>query len=74
MYKVLNKMAPEPHTKLFTCKNEITNHKIQTISTSHCVPQPRTNNMKTVPSTMVHTSGILFQAKQESANPFPFSK
>ena len=27
IYKVLNKMAPEPLTKLFTYKNEITNHK-----------------------------------------------
>ena len=46
MYKVLNKMAPEPLTKLFTYKNEITNHKLRNISTSLCVPQPRTNNMK----------------------------
>ena len=46
MYKVLNKMAPEPLTKLFTYKNEITNHKLRNISTSLCVPQPRTNSMK----------------------------
>ena len=46
MYKVLNKMAPEPLTKLFKYKNEITNHKLRNISTSLSVPQPRTNNMK----------------------------
>ena len=46
MYKVLNKMAPEPLTKLFKYKNEITNHKLRNISSSLCVPQPRTNNMK----------------------------
>ena len=46
MYKVLNKMAPEPLTKLVTYKNEITNHKLRNISTSLCVPQPRTNSMK----------------------------
>ena len=46
MYKVLNKMAPEPLTKLFKYKNEITNHKLRNIFTSLCAPQPRTNNMK----------------------------
>ena len=46
MYKVLNKMASEPVTKLFTYKNEITNHKLRSISTRLCVPQPRKNNMK----------------------------
>ena len=45
MYKVLNKMAPEPLTKLFKYKNEITNHHLRNyISTSFCAPQPRTNN------------------------------
>ena len=40
-------MAPEQFTKLFTYKNEITNHQLRNISNSLCVPQPRTDNMKT---------------------------
>ena len=46
MYKVLNNMAPEPLTKRFTNKNEITNHKLRNISTTLCVPQPRINSIK----------------------------
>jgi hypothetical protein len=46
MYKLLNKMGPKSLTNLFTYKSEVTNYKLRNISTSLCLPQPRTNNMK----------------------------
>ena len=46
MYKTLNKMGPESLANLFTYKSEVTNHKLRGISSSLCLPQPRTNNMK----------------------------
>ena len=46
MYKILNKMGPESLTTLFTYKGEMTNHNLRDISSSLCLPKPRTNNMK----------------------------
>jgi hypothetical protein len=46
MYKTLNKIDPESLTNLFTHKNNITNYKLQNISSGLYLPQPRTNNMK----------------------------
>jgi hypothetical protein len=46
MYKLLNKMAPKSLTNLFAYKSEVTNYKLRNISSSLCLPQPRTNNMK----------------------------
>ena len=46
MYKILNKMGPESLTDLFTYKSEMTNYQLRDISSSLCLPQPRTNNMK----------------------------
>ena len=46
MYKLLNKMGPKSLSNLFTYKGEVTNYKLRNISSSPCLPQPRTNNMK----------------------------
>ena len=46
MYKLLNKMGPKSLSNLFTYKGEVTNYKLRNISSSLCLPQPRTNNMK----------------------------
>ena len=46
MYKLLNNMGPTSLTNLFTYKNEITNYNLWDISSSLCLPKPRTNNMK----------------------------
>ena len=46
MYKLLNKMGPKSLSNLFTYKDEVTNYKLRNISSSLCLPQPRTNNMK----------------------------
>ena len=46
VYKLLNKMGPKLLSNLFTCKGEVTNYKLRNISSSLCLPQPRTNNMK----------------------------
>ena len=48
MYKLLNKMGPKSLSNLFTYKGEVTNYKLRNISSSLCLPQPRTNNMKKV--------------------------
>ena len=48
MYKLLNKMGPKSLTNLFTYKGEMTNYKLRNISSSLCLPQPRSNNMKKV--------------------------
>ena len=46
MYKILNKMGPESLTNLFTYKGEMTNYNLRDISSSLCLPKPRTNSMK----------------------------
>ena len=46
MYKLLNKMGPKSLSNLFTYKGEVTNYKLRNISSSLCLPHPRTNNMK----------------------------
>ena len=46
MYKTLNKLSPESLSSLFTYKNEITNYKLRNVSSSLCLPKPRTNSMK----------------------------
>ena len=72
MYKLLNKMGPKSLTNLFTYKSEMTNYKLRNISSSLCLPQPRTNNMKKsfMYDRAYCTFGILFQKKLEKANPF----
>jgi hypothetical protein len=76
MYKLLNKMGPKSFTNLFTYKGEVTNYKLRNISSSLCLPQPRSNNMKNSFMYMTeHTFGILFLKKLERANPFlPFER
>jgi hypothetical protein len=39
-------MGPKSLTNLFTYKSEVRNYKLRNISSSLCLPQPRTNNMK----------------------------
>ena len=39
-------MGPTSLTNCFTYKNEITNCNLRDISSSLCLPKPRTNNMK----------------------------
>ena len=40
-------MGPKSLSNLFTYKGEVTNYKLRNISsTSLCLPQPRTNDMK----------------------------
>ena len=46
MYKVLNKTGPKSLTNLFSYKSEKTNYHLRDISSSLCLPKPRTNNMK----------------------------
>ena len=46
MYKLLNNMGPQSLTNLFTYKDEVTSYKLRNISSSLCLPHPRTNNMK----------------------------
>ena len=46
MYKVLNKKGPKSLTNLFSYKSEKTNYHLRDISSSLCLPKPRTNNMK----------------------------
>ena len=46
MYKVLNKMGPKSLTNLFSYKSEKTKYHLRDISSSLCLPKPRTNNMK----------------------------
>ena len=46
MYKVLNKTGPKSLTNLFSYKGEKTNYHLRDISSSLCLPKPRTNNMK----------------------------
>ena len=46
MYKVLNKMVPQSHTKLFSYKSDKTEYYLRDISSSLCLPGPSTDNMK----------------------------
>ena len=46
MYKILNKMGPQSLTKLFSNKSDKTEYHFRNISSSLCLPKPRTNNMK----------------------------
>ena len=39
-------MGPKSLTNLFTYKGEVTDYKLGNISSSLCLPQPGTNNMK----------------------------
>jgi hypothetical protein len=70
MYKLLNSKGPQSLTDLFTYKGERTSYNLRNISSNLCLPQPRTNNLKKVYCTMVHSFGILFLRKLERANPF----
>ena len=46
MFKILNDMGPKCLNDLFTFKKEVLNHNLRDSSTTVCLPQPRTNNMK----------------------------
>ena len=46
MYKILNKMGPQSLTKLFSYKSDKTEYHLRNISSSLCLPKPRTDNMK----------------------------
>ena len=46
MYKLLNNMGPQSLTNLFTYKGEITSYNLRNISSTLCLPQPRTNYLK----------------------------
>ena len=47
MCKILNKMGPQSLTKLFSYKSDKTEYHLRDISSSVCLPKPRTDNMKT---------------------------
>ena len=63
MYKVLNKMAAESLTKLFTYKNVITNHKRHAFPPRFVYHNHEQITRKIVSCMMVHTYGFLFQIK-----------
>ena len=46
MHKVLNKMGPTSLGNLFTYKDEVTRYNLRDVSSSLCLPKPRTNSMK----------------------------
>ena len=46
MYKILNSMGPQSLTKLFSNKRDKTEYHLRNISSSLCLPKPRTDNMK----------------------------
>ena len=46
MYKLLNNMGPQTLTNLFTYKSEMTSYNLRNVSSTLCLPQPRTNNLK----------------------------
>ena len=46
MYKLLNNIGPQSLTNLFTYKGEMTTYNLRNISSSLCLPKPRTNNLK----------------------------
>ncbi len=48
MYKLLNNMGPQSLTNLFTYKGEMTSYNLRNISSTLCLPQPRTNYLKKV--------------------------
>jgi hypothetical protein len=47
IFKLLNKMGPKSLTDLFTFKSEMTNYKLRDVESTLCLPQPRTNSLKT---------------------------
>ena len=46
MYKLLNNMGPQSLTNLFTYKSEMTSYNLRNVSSTLCLPQPRTNSLK----------------------------
>ena len=46
MYKILNNMGLQSLTKLFSNRSEKTEYDLRNISSSLCLPKPRTDNMK----------------------------
>ena len=46
MYKILNNLGPQSLTKLFSNKSDKTEYHLQNISSSLCLPKPRTDNVK----------------------------
>jgi hypothetical protein len=46
MYKLLNNMGPQSLTNLFTYKSEMTSYNLRNVSSTLCLPQPQTNNLK----------------------------
>ena len=71
MYKLLNNMGPQSLTNLFTYKSEMTSYNLRNVSTTLCLPQSRTNNLKKsfmYDGWMDHSFGILFLRKLKRAN------
>ena len=46
MYKLLNDMGPKSLANLFTYEGEMTDYNLRNISSTLCLTQPRTNNLK----------------------------
>ena len=46
MYKLLNNMGPQSLTDLFTNKGEMISYNLRNISSTLCLPKPRTNYLK----------------------------
>ena len=46
MYKILNQVDPQSLTKLFSYKSDKTEYHLRDISSSLCLPKPRSENMK----------------------------
>ena len=78
MYKILDDMDPLSLTKLFSNKSDKTEYHLRNISSSLCLPRPRTdymNNTRTVSCMTGQNFGILFPKILGNANLFlPFGK
>ncbi len=69
-------MGPQFLTDLFTNKGEMISYNLRNISSTLCLPKPRTNYLKkSFMYTMDHPFGILFPRKLKRAYPFlPFGQ
>ena len=73
MYKLLNKMGPKSLSNLFTYEGEVTNYKLRNISSSLCLPQPRTNMKKSFVYDGAHLWNSIPKEIRESKS-FPFER
>ena len=60
MYKLLNNMGPQSLTNLFTYKGNMNNYNLRNISSTFCLPQPRTKYLKKVLCMTDNSFGTLF--------------